>query len=74
MLSIHPEYQRHGHGHALIQWGKDEARGEGICASLTSAETKEDFYHKLGFVEAGRANVAPLEEVEGGAAMFCDRP
>lgn len=74
MLSVHPEYQRQGHGRALVQWGKEKARGELICASLTSAETKEDFYHKLGFVEVGRANVGPLEGVEGGAVMFCDMP
>lgn len=74
MLSVHPEYQRQGHGRALVQWGKAKARGEGICASVTSAETKEDFYHKLDFVEVGRANVGPLEGVDGGAVMFCDRP
>lgn len=71
-LSIHPKYQRQGHGRALVQWGMEKARGEGIFASLTWAETKEEFYHELGIVEVWRANVGPLEEV-GGAVIFCDK-
>lgn len=74
MLSVHPDYQGQGHGRALVNWGKDQARTDGICASVTSAEMKEGFYEKMGFVEVGRANVGPLACVEGGAVMFCDDP
>lgn len=74
MLSVHPDHQLRGHGSALVEWGKEKARSERICASTTSAEMKEGFYNKLGFVEVGRANVGPLSGVEGGAIMFCDEP
>lgn len=56
----------------LVQWGKDRAREERVCASLTSAERVEGFYEKMGFEQVGRANVGPLEGVEGGAVMFWD--
>lgn len=74
MLCVHPDYQGQGHGRALVIWGKDKARNDEICASTTSAEMKEGFYEKMGFVEVGRANVGPLACVEGGAVMFCDDP
>lgn len=74
MLCVHPDYQCRGHGRALVEWGKERARSEGICASTTSAELKEGFYEKMGFVEVGRANVGPIATVEGGAVMFCDNP
>lgn len=74
MLGVDPEYQLQGHGRTLVEWGKDKAREEGICASLTAAEEKSGFYEKLGFVEVGRANVGPLASVEGGGIMFCDKP
>lgn len=74
MLSVHPDYQGQGHGRALVEWGKNRARQDKTCASTTSAEFKEGFYEKLGFVQVGRANVGPLESVEGGAVMFCDDP
>lgn len=45
-----------------------------MCASLTSAKEKEGFYEKMEFGEVGRANVGPLEGMEGGAVMFCDGP
>lgn len=74
MLSVHPDHQLRGHGSALVEWGKEKARSECICASTTSAERKEEFYNKLGFIEVGRANVGPLSDVEGGTIMFCDEP
>lgn len=74
MLSVDPDYQLQGHGRTLMHWGKDRAREEGICASLTAAEDKNSFYEKLGFVEVGRANIGPLTSVQGGAVMFCDKP
>lgn len=57
-----------------MQWGKDRARRDGVCASLTAAEGKEGFYSKMGFEEVGRANVGPLEGADGGGVMFCDEP
>ena len=72
MLCVRPTYQGHGHGRILVQWGKDRAAEEGVCASLTSAENKEGFYEKMGFREVGRANVGPLAHVRGGGVMFWD--
>ena len=74
MLAVHLDYRLHGHGRALVEWGKERAREEGIGASLTSAEMNEGFYSNMGFMEVGRANVGPLVGVEGGAVMFCDKP
>lgn len=58
----------------MVQWGKNRAAEEGVCASLTSAEGKEGFYEKMGFEMVGSACVGPLREgrVEGGGVMFWD--
>ncbi len=72
LVAVHPEYQGRQHGQKLVQWGVDEAAREGVCASVISADRKEKFYEKLGFVEVGRSNVGPLSTLEGGAILFND--
>lgn len=70
ILAVHPESQGKMYGRELVQWGVDEAKKEGVCASLISARGKERFYGRFGFVEVGSANVGPLAGIEGGAIMF----
>jgi GNAT superfamily N-acetyltransferase len=72
LLAVHPRHQGKMYGRELVQWGVDEAKRDGICASLISAIGKERFYGRFGFVEVGRANVGPLACIEGGAIMFND--
>ncbi|KAE9375094.1 putative GNAT family acetyltransferase [Stipitochalara longipes BDJ] len=72
LLAVHPEYQGKMYGRELVQWGIEEAKREGICASVIAAEGKDRFYGRFGFVEVGRANVGPLAGIEGGAIMFND--
>ena len=45
---------------------------ENVYASVISADGKEGFYGKAGFLEVGRANIGPLQEsgIKGGAIMF----
>jgi predicted N-acetyltransferase YhbS len=72
LLAVHPEHQGKQYGRGLVQWGVDEAAREGVCASVISADRKEKFYGRFGFVEVGRSNVGPLSGIEGGAIMFND--
>lgn len=74
MLATHPDFQGQGIGKKLVKWGIDEADKERVCSSVISADGKEGFYEKSGFVEVGRANVGPLKEngIKGGAIMFRD--
>ena len=69
-LATHPAFQGQGLGGELVQWGLDAADQENICASVVSADGRESFYGKFGFVEVGRANVGPLKEngVQGGGS------
>lgn len=72
ILAVHPNGQGKGVGRELVQWGVDEAKKEGVCASVIAAYEKERFYGKCGFKEVGRANVGPMKEagIRGGAIMF----
>jgi len=72
LLAVHPASQGKMHGRELVQWGVDEAKNEGVCASVIAAKGKDRFYGRFGFVEVGRANVGPLASIEGGAIMFND--
>ncbi|RVX74886.1 hypothetical protein B0A52_01163 [Exophiala mesophila] len=78
-IAVHPDYQGRGQGRALVQWGLQKARDEGIACSVISAEGKETFYERCGFDsgpvarsgEGGLEN--PLREVEGGICFFKDK-
>jgi len=72
LLAVHPDSHGKGYGRELVQWGVDEARREGIPASVISAGGKEGFYGKFGFREVGRSNVGPLSGLVGGAILFTD--
>ncbi|OAQ80712.1 GNAT family acetyltransferase [Purpureocillium lilacinum] len=75
LLAVHPDFQGHGLGAELVQWGVDAADEESICASVVSAEEKEGFYNRFGFAEVGKANVGSLKDngINGGAIMFRER-
>jgi GNAT superfamily N-acetyltransferase len=72
LLAVHPDAQGKGCGRELVQWGIDQAKKDGVVASVISAKGKEGFYGKFGYVEVGRANVGPMSEagIQGGAIMF----
>jgi len=72
LLAVHPASQGRMYGRELVQWGMNEAKSEGVCASVIAAKGRERFYGRFGFVEVGRANVGPLASIEGGAIMFND--
>lgn len=70
ILGVHPEYQGHGVGRKLVQWGLDRAQSEGVCASVMAAKGKDGFYQKCGYTiqdgSGGMGEGNPLSNVEGG--------
>jgi hypothetical protein len=62
-----------------VAWGLDQARKEGISASVIVADGKEQFYQNRGFDrgpvgrggEGGPEN--PAREVAGGLVFFMDK-
>lgn len=78
LLAIDPQYQGQGHGKALVQWGLNQAREEGVCASVVSSAAGYPFYLKMGFVqeagtvEEGKGN--PLKGRVGGWILFTALP
>lgn len=76
-LAVAPAYQNRGYGRQLVKWGLEQAEREGVAASVLSAEGKERFYQRCGFVDVvGRATDGvgnPLAgRVRGGAILFRD--
>ena len=77
-LAVHPEYQKRGHGRALVKWGLEQARKEGIACSVIAADGKEKFYQACGFDvgpvgRAGEGEGNPTREVAGGLMFFKDK-
>ena len=76
LCGVHPDYAGKRLGQALVGWGLDRAREEGIHASVTASKGNERFYLRCGFDEVvgnctqGEGN--PLSEagVEGGDVLF----
>lgn len=70
ILGVHPDFQGRGIGKTLVQWGLDQAEGEGVCASVMSAPGKDPFYQKCGFnVLHGRGGMGkgnPMAFLPGG--------
>ncbi|KAM0186756.1 hypothetical protein ACHAPQ_009377 [Fusarium lateritium] len=68
-LAVRPDFQGRGVGRKLVQWGLEQARSEGVCASVVSALGKDQFYIKCGFDEqygsARKGDGNPLANVEG---------
>jgi GNAT superfamily N-acetyltransferase len=76
-LAVRPDFQRRNVGRKLVQWGLEQAKAEGICASVVSAFGTEEFYKKCGFDEqygsARQGEGNPLADIEG-ADMFWTWP
>lgn len=77
-LAVHPGFQRKGQGRALVAWGLEQARKEGIACSVIAADGKERFYQACGFNvgpvgRAGEGEGNPLHDVDGGLVFFRDK-
>ncbi|KAH7194966.1 hypothetical protein DER44DRAFT_844475 [Fusarium oxysporum] len=76
-LAVRPDFQGKNVGRKLVQWGLEQAKADGICASVISAFGTEEFYKKCGFHEqygsARQGEGNPLADVEG-ANMFWKWP
>lgn len=53
VLATKPEYQRRGAGGALVQWGIDKAKQDGLTVTLFSSPQGYGLYKKLGFADVG---------------------
>ncbi|WZH50284.1 N-acetyltransferase domain-containing protein [Fusarium acuminatum] len=76
-LAVRPDFQGRNVGRKLVQWGLEQAKAEGICASVVSAFGTDEFYKKCGFDEqygsARQGEGNPLADIEG-ANMFWKWP
>jgi GNAT superfamily N-acetyltransferase len=77
-LAVHPDYQNRGQGRALVHWGLQQARREGIACSVIAADGKERFYQACGFHvgpvgRAGEGEGNPTRDVPGGLIFFQDK-
>lgn len=77
-LAVHPSFQGRGQGRALVAWGLEQARREGVAASVIAADGRERFYKKCGFdvgpvARSGEGEGNPLREVPGGLVFFRDK-
>ena len=77
-LAVHPDHQNKGHGRALVNWGLEQARKEGIACSVIAADGKERFYQACGFDvgpvgRGGEGAGNPLKEVPGGLVFFKEK-
>lgn len=77
-LGVDPDYQRRGQGRALVKWGLDQARREGIACSVIAADGKEKFYQNCGFDvgpvgRSGEGEGNPLKQVPGGLVFFKEK-
>ena len=49
LLAVLPEWQGHGIGAQLLEWGLSKAQAEGVPVVLSAAPTVVAFYRKQGF-------------------------
>lgn len=77
ILGVHPDHQGKGIGKLLVRQGLEQADKEGICASVTSARGKDDFYRSCGYeIQEGHVGMGegnPLADAQGGN-MWWKRP
>ena len=57
LLGTRPEYQQLGAGTALVEWGMQKAREQGLALTLFSSPQGMGLYRKLGFVEIANCHV-----------------
>ncbi|ETN44497.1 uncharacterized protein HMPREF1541_10167 [Cyphellophora europaea CBS 101466] len=72
LLCIHPDSQKAGFGREIIQTAIDLCKTENppIPLCVIASDAGDAFYEKLGFREAGRADVGDLSGVKGGSLKF----
>jgi GNAT superfamily N-acetyltransferase len=78
LIGVDPTAGGKRYGRQLVGWGLEQARKDGVGASLVAAEGKEKFYRACGFDvtagmcgdEGGEENL--IRKVGGGAIMFWD--
>ncbi|KAF2257665.1 acyl-CoA N-acyltransferase [Lojkania enalia] len=75
-LGVHPNFQRQGHGRALVRWGFQQAEMEGVSVSVISGDGKEEFYRRCGFETqdgwSGMGEGNPLRIAPGGLIYWKD--
>lgn len=52
ILVVHPDFQGHGAGTALLAWGIEQADKQGVVVALESTPAGLSLYKRLGFAEA----------------------
>jgi GNAT superfamily N-acetyltransferase len=57
LLGTRPEYQKLGAGTALVEWGMQKAREQGLAITLFSSPQGMGLYRRLGFVEIANLHV-----------------
>ena len=54
MLAVSPEYQRHGIGTMLVEFGQKLARDDGVPLTLDASPVGTKLYEKRGFSVANK--------------------
>lgn len=64
-LCVHVDYQRHGIGSMMMNWGKEQAEREGVPIGLESSEAARPAYLKNGFRKYGNMHIKdfPIDDV-----------
>lgn len=57
-IAVAPEFQRRGGGTALIRWGQEHVRSEGVPITLASTEAGRRLYTSVGFRVCGHSQWA----------------
>ncbi|RAR04200.1 hypothetical protein DDE82_004639 [Stemphylium lycopersici] len=76
LCGVDPAFSRRGVGRLLVKWGLDQAREEGVAASVISSEGSNPFYLTCGFdavvgnASEGEGNPMAEAGVKGGDILF----
>lgn len=79
LLGVDPDEGGQGFGKALVKWGFEKAKQEGVGCSVVASDGKEGFYKSCGFEmagtvrdEGGEKNPMVKNQIIGGAILFWD--
>ena len=80
LLGVAPAFGKNGYGRALVGWGFERSRREGVSCSVISVVGQEGFYRACGFDrvvgttndEGGEGNAWRAAGLEAAPIMFCD--
>lgn len=75
LLCIHPDAQAKGAGRAIIEHAIDLCKSEEtpVPLAVIASDIGDAFYERMGFREAGRANVGGMSGVRGGSLKFYEQ-